>query len=55
MLVIKDKNFEYEDVDEDMWVLFDFELELEFDEEVGEEKMDEGDFGGEFFLEGGVL
>lgn len=54
MSVIKDKNLESEDVDEDMWVPSDLESESEPDEEVGEEKMDEGDSGGEFSSEGGV-
>ena len=54
MSVIKDKNLEYEDADEDMWVPSDLESESEPDEEDGEEKMDEGDSGGEFSSEGGV-
>lgn len=52
--VIKDKNLESEDADEDMWVPSDLESESEPDEEDGEEKMDEGDSGGEFSSEGGV-
>ena len=51
--VIKDKNLESEDADEDMWVPSDLESESEPDED-GEEKMDEGDSGGEFSSEGGV-
>lgn len=51
--VIKDKNLESEDADEDMWVPSDLESESE-PGEVGEEKMDEGDSGGEFSSEGGV-
>lgn len=54
MSVIKDKNLESEDADEDMWVPSDLESESEPDEEDGEEKMDEGDSGGEFSSEGGV-
>lgn len=54
MSVIKDKNLESEDADEDMWVPSDLESESEPDED-GEEKMDEGDSGGEFSSEGGVL
>lgn len=52
--VIKDKNLESEDADEDMWVPSDLVSESEPDEEDGEEKMDEGDSGGEFSSEGGV-
>lgn len=51
--VIKDKNLESEDADEDMWVPSDLESESEPDEDR-EEKMDEGDSGGEFSSEGGV-
>ena len=54
MSVIKDKNLESEDADEDMWVPSDLVSESEPDEEDGEEKMDEGDSGGEFSSEGGV-
>lgn len=52
MSVIKDKNLESEDADEDMWVPSDLESESEPDEDG--EKMDEGDSGGEFSSEGGV-
>lgn len=48
--LIKDKNLESEDADEDMWVPSDLESESEPDED-GEEKMDEGDSGGEFSSE----
>ena len=41
--VIKDKNLESEDADEDMWVPSDLESESEPGED-GEEKMDEGDW-----------
>ena len=51
--VIKDKNLESEDADEDMWVPSDLESESEPDEDR-EEKMDEGDSGGEFSSEGGI-
>lgn len=51
--VIKYKNLESEDADEDMWVPSDLESESEPGED-GEEKMDEGDSGGEFSSEGGV-